>query len=392
MRSAIRLAALLASAFVPSIAAGQGVPVKRLGQPSATHPAEFTRIQGVRELGDGRAFLVDAHEFRVVRIDFRSGAVEELGRQGRGPGEYTAPLGLLALPGDSAVVVDMSGNPTSVLLTPSGVSTDGLAVEGSAPGRTAVTHRSASDARGRIHFPTSLIRTVDGKPMPTDSTAIVRIDRASGRRDTVAFVSNRARSPLIKAEPERQVIAGMAVSRPMSSPIPFMSVDQFAVAPDGRVAVVSVDPYRVTFTGADGRRTEGPVIAFTPVRVDEAVKEGYRVDVQRPRPGILLSRDGSTSARVTPGRLVEPKEWPATLPAFLADAVAFASDGTLWVKRATRPDAPPTFDLIDGAGRVTSQVELPQGRRLVGFGNGTVYLVRVDEDGLEYVERYGLPR
>ena len=30
-------------------------------------------------------------------------------------------------------------------------------------------------------------------------------------------------------------------------------------------------------------------------------------------------------------------------------------------------------------------------RRVVGFGDGKVYMVRMDEYGLQYLERYGLP-
>jgi hypothetical protein len=35
-------------------------------------------------------------------------------------------------------------------------------------------------------------------------------------------------------------------------------------------------------------------------------------------------------------------------------------------------------------------VELAPGRRLLGFGRGTVYAARIDEDDLQWVERYRL--
>ncbi len=389
-RTVIPAVALLLA--FPAAAPAQDAPVKRLGPPTGTHPAEFTRIQGVRELADGSVFLVDAHELRVVRIDFASGEIVPMGRTGRGPGEYQVPLGLVALPADSAVVIEMTGGPANVLLTREGVSPDGIRVEGPSSGQSAFNTRSQADARGRVYFYQRLLKTVDGKPVATDSNAVVRVDRASGRRDTVAYVSQRARSPLIKERREEQVIGGMVVSRPFSSPIPFLSVDQSAVAPDGRVAVVSVEPYHVTFFGADGARTAGPTIAFTPVRVDDEVKEAYRDDAMRPRLSIAFARGGGMTPSVRrPTRYAEPEDWPDVLPAFLGDAVSFAPDGNLWVHRATHPDSPPTFDVIDRAGRVTARVELPEGRRLIGFGDGTVYLVRTDDVGLENVERYALP-
>jgi hypothetical protein len=40
---------------------------------------------------------------------------------------------------------------------------------------------------------------------------------------------------------------------------------------------------------------------------------------------------------------------------------------------------------------VVGRVALPADTRLVGFGNGTVYLARSDEDDLQYLQRYRLP-
>jgi hypothetical protein len=64
----------------------------------------------------------------------------------------------------------------------------------------------------------------------------------------------------------------------------------------------------------------------------------------------------------------------------------------LWVRRATRASAPPLYDAFDITAKLTYQVELPANTKLVGFGAGTVYLARVDDDGLHYLQRYLLPR
>lgn len=86
----------------------------------------------------------------------------------------------------------------------------------------------------------------------------------------------------------------------------------------------------------------------------------------------------------------EPAEWPEYLPPFLAGAVSFAPDGLLWVQRITRAGRPPNLDLINEEGRVVGVVELPEARRLVGFGGRSVYLVRRDELDQEFLERYEL--
>ena len=86
----------------------------------------------------------------------------------------------------------------------------------------------------------------------------------------------------------------------------------------------------------------------------------------------------------------EPTEWPRDLPPFLAGALSMGLDGRLWVQRTTAAGAPPTFDVFDAAGRLAERVTLPARTRLVGHGRGVVYLVRIDEDDLEYLERYRL--
>ena len=60
----------------------------------------------------------------------------------------------------------------------------------------------------------------------------------------------------------------------------------------------------------------------------------------------------------------------------------------IWVQRYMPAGAPPTYDVIDATGKVIQRVVLPKSTRLLGFGAGTVYLVRNDEDDLQYVQRY----
>jgi hypothetical protein len=84
--------------------------------------------------------------------------------------------------------------------------------------------------------------------------------------------------------------------------------------------------------------------------------------------------------------------WPDVKPPFLADAARAADDGSVWVLRTRAHDDPtPTFDVFDREGRVTMRVAIPAGTRLVGFGQSGVYVVRSDEDDLQYLERYAYP-
>jgi len=63
----------------------------------------------------------------------------------------------------------------------------------------------------------------------------------------------------------------------------------------------------------------------------------------------------------------------------------------VWVKRTTSFGAPPTFDVIDRNGRLAMRVQLPERTRLVGFGNGTVFIARITDQETEFLEAYRLP-
>jgi hypothetical protein len=147
----------------------------------------------------------------------------------------------------------------------------------------------------------------------------------------------------------------------------------------------------VRFVDPSGARREGPRLTIQPVPVTSALKDEWRAAHQRPVPTLSGVGRGSTTAGMTRLRYTEPDEWPDALPPFDRGAVSFAPDGMLWVQRTHAADAAPSCDLIDATGRIVSRVELPRHSRVVGFGARSVYLVRIDDDDLEYLQRFPLP-
>lgn len=67
-------------------------------------------------------------------------------------------------------------------------------------------------------------------------------------------------------------------------------------------------------------------------------------------------------------------------------------DGEVWVLR-TRPagDKIPTYDIFSRTGALVKSVALNPRSRVVGFGKGAVYVVRTDQDDLQYLQRYMRP-
>lgn len=89
-------------------------------------------------------------------------------------------------------------------------------------------------------------------------------------------------------------------------------------------------------------------------------------------------------------------DWPAFKPPFVGGGrfstnVVAAPNGDVWVLRTRAAnDEVPTYDIFDARGQVTGRMALPKGSRLLAFGNGTIYLSRMDEDDLLYIQRYRL--
>jgi hypothetical protein len=52
---------------------------------------------------------------------------------------------------------------------------------------------------------------------------------------------------------------------------------------------------------------------------------------------------------------------------------------------------PSTYDVFDAIGAKIGTVLFDHGKRVVGFGEDSVYVVAFDELDLNYLERYALP-
>jgi hypothetical protein len=274
-----------------------------------------------------------------------------------------------------------------LILTPEGKAGGFISTSGDPPGSAEMFTPAAADRVGRFYAidrtgeaPPARVVPGQGGGAAPDSQVIARIDRRTWQRERLGKVSRRA------------FIPGPTAPRSGPGPAPpFSTVDQWAVHPDGRVAVVSVSPYRVTFIATNGRHTTGPVLPVERVRVTTAHREAWLELLRQPGPAIMSTRGGGVTYGMMRPPFPPPEVWPDYLPPFLAEAVSFAPDGLLWVHRTAAADAPPTYDLIDESGRIAARLTLPQRSRLVGFGARSVYLVRLDEDDLEYLQRYPLP-
>lgn len=384
MSHRLRLATLLGALISVTAIGRQSVPVTTLAKPLAEFPEGYTYLNDLRELPDGRVMTIERCEGVVKLLDLAGGTEAMVGRNGAGPGEYRIPDRLLDLPGDSTAIYD-PGNRRYLVVHPDGkpgrffdplptVSQTGkamLAVIGFTPVITDGLGRFYSREAGLLESGPTLVRA--------ESLAVERWDRRSGKLDTIAFHRN-----------VRPGSIAMGLGR---ENIAFTTGIQWAVARDGQVALVYPGDYHVEFISPAGKRVVGLPIPFERVRVSEGHKQQWR-EGQRPLCGnrsIAMPGPNGRSVNIVPRPTLEPTEWPEYLPPFLPGAAVFAPDGTLWIRRTGAADASPVYDLIDGKGQVVRRVNLPKRARLLGFGRGTLYLVRVDDDDLQYLQRYRLP-
>jgi hypothetical protein len=358
----------------------QGAPDLEL---TGSFPESFGYLSNVRELADGRVMVADPLGQVLLLADLRAGTADTLGRVGGGPEEYRQPDAVFALPGDSTLLVDL-GNARLTVLDPAfAFGQTYSATQGGGQAMVLVLPRFV-DGQGSPYF----LQQSFGRGGMPDSATVMRFDRSSGESSAIARVK------LPEIEETGGGGARMIRMRPLSPR------DDWAVAPDGRVAVVSAADYSVTWIHPDGRVVMGPPNEYRPVRVGEAEKELWSSAMMRSglSVGMRMSTSGERSVSLARGGGGGPQspfdsaDWPEVAPAFRYGGSVVTPAGELWVERYVSADDDPQFDVFDANGQKTGELRLPVGRGVVGFGDGTVYLARIDEDDLQWLERYRLRR
>jgi hypothetical protein len=325
--------------------------------------------------------VVDPRDRTVQLIDFQSGTATKVGRLGAGPGEYGFPGRIIALPADTSAIFDPS-NARYLLITPDG-KPDALfrldeAVANSLGGRGSVPR--ATDARGRIFFEGSPYTSTPGVGItPVDSAPVMRYDRLTRKLDTLAYVHLEKNNVRVS---DRQG-TGLSITVGATA---FPARDDWGPLPDGGVAIARASDYHVDRYSPSGVRTSGPPVKVDPVRVTEAEKDAWREE----RRAKIMPRQSKGGGTPSMPPLTDP-EFPAVMPPFVWWETLARPNGELWVLRSRKAGEHAIYDVFNAVGAMIGRAALPAKTRLAGFGNGTIYVVRRDDDDLEYLQRYKLP-
>jgi hypothetical protein len=378
-------------------ARAQTVPVRTLTGPEAEWSEPFSQISGVRELKSGRIIVADNRDKVIQLVDFK-GEAKKIGREGSGPGEYGLPASVFAAPGDTTWIYDLL-NSRYLVIDPAGKAVATFTVADAAPasgpqrvgpgggqirGGFGLGFAQGIDALGRLYFRAPTIRFGNEGPSVADSTPIIRWDRAKNTSDTVGVLVNPSSAPAAVPSGGGN---NVRVTVRLGGAQPFMSADTYVVTAAGDVAVVRARDYHVDWI-VKGKTIAGPPIRFDRVKVTDADKKAWSEARKNSTATMVVNDNGNRSVRSMPAGDIDGG---TTFPEYkgpFTSSVAAAPNGQIWVQRYMPADTPPTYDVIDNTGKLLSRVVLPKKTRLLGFGAGTVYLARSDEDDLQYIQRY----
>jgi len=357
-----------------------------LAKPDAQFADPFTRIAGIAEMPNGKVLVSDLQDKVVQMVDFQAGTGVKVGREGQGPGEYALPSALYPMPNGETWLNDMLGR-RFLVLDAAGKPVRTVPLPGSHGGGfiAMMPGGGGADRSGHLYFQSPPFGAGGPGAPPPDSLAILRWDGRGESMDTAAWVV------MAKSNVSTSGGGGSIAIRIGGAKI-FTPEERWGVASDGSIARVTHTPYRVVWYGAKGTAPAvGTTQAYTPLKVTEADKQEVIEQQKRQRPMMItMGANGARGGGAPPSVKLPDPEFADTKPAFFgSSAVQVSPEGEVWVQR-TQPAGTknPLYDVFDRTGKLVRHVTLNPKSAVRGFGKGTVYVVRTDDDDLQYLERY----
>lgn len=379
MRTSTLLAALALAAPSAAPAQRDSIPERRLTTPEAEFPGTFSSLRGLREQSSGRILVSDWIEEELLVLDFGRGTRTAIGKVGRGPAEYRLPSRLLPLPGDTTLLWD-EGNQRLQLISPDYRL---LGVVPPPAGRQFPVSPGGADALGNLYFVTPNWASGDARG---DSLRLNRWDRRTGTVRQIARLHGNA--PFPPHDGPRRT--------PTIPFVMFSPADAWVALPDGSVRIVRSGDYSIEALGPDGTARRGPSWAWPTRPVTPADRTWYvrrflsqsPVSGRGPDGGMGRGPSEHLTDEFIQG-MVRTNGFADRMPYFTG-AIWLAPGGDLLVQRSPGSDREIRLDRFNAQGRLVERLVLPPGRTVAGVGARSLYLVRVDDDELQRLERYGI--
>jgi hypothetical protein len=420
--------------FASQICEAQSLPpIRQLGPVTAVAKEPLGAVSSVRHLPNGRVLVNDILGRRVVLFDstLATATIVADTTSATANAYGTRPGGLITYRGDSTLFIDPAS--LSMLL----IDANGKVVRVmSAPRAQDVGFlvggpfgNPGFDPQGRLIYraPPNFMtmRPPAGAsgnrppqfPTPPDSAALVRFDLATRKVDTVTYF----KTPKFSLNVTQSSEGGVRVT---STTNPLPQGDDWALLPDGTIALVRTRDYHIDWLGPDGTLSASPKIPFQWERLTDEGKVAFidsaKVAIEKARASGQFGREGgpqimtrtavegaaagaqrggnTTVTTVGPGGgapggqlpplvMVQPSELPDYKPAFAPGSTRADADGNLWIRTSQNVNGIPVYNVVNRKGELIDRVQLPQNRVLVGFGAGGVVYLAVRDGATARLEK-----
>jgi hypothetical protein len=386
-------------------AAAQQAPPARTVTIEATTDSGLIRAAGaVRHLPDGRVLVNDPQMRRLIALnpDFKTFTrLADTAAGAQAP--YTSAfVALIKHQGDSSLFVDRDAN-AMIVVDPQGKLGRVLAHPKSSDllrlmvpfCECGVDPKGRLIYRGALPIPNPTTPTPsDGSNKPVlyplpDSAPIVRADFDTRTVDTIAMMKiPSSTSVMISPSP------GRTIGTSMTNPLP--TTDEWALLPDGTVAIIRAQDYHIDWISPDGKKSSSPKMPFDwkPITHEQKVQliDSLRVAYDARQAARPTPPPGSQPFNI-PFVPVPPEEIGDFYPPIRAGQFRADPDGNVWILPSTSTlSASGTsglaWDVVNRNGEIVERVKFPEGRNLAGFGKGgIIYMIYAPSPGKILLER-----
>ena len=426
MRTVVLGPAFLVALASSGIVAQQPPAIRQLGHVERTSTDSLASVAAALPMRDGRVLVNDITGRRVLLLDSTlTRTIVVADTTSATASAYGKSAGtLIRYRGDTALFIDPASL-SMLVLDPAGKVVRVMAVPRPDEAQYligSVFGTPGFDARGRLVYygPAGIedlfmlccvgrSRLPDPPRPPVqkpDSAFVIRVDLATRTVDTAATIRIANPKSKVIADADRWVKSIVTTA----NPIPI--VDDWAVMPDGSIAVLRGRDYHVDWIKPDGTSSSSPKMPFAWEHVDDQRKaalidssvkaEQTSLDATyaalaaasgargggggRGGGNAGAGRGGGLPIPFVAGR-PEPGDLPDYMPPIKRGALIPDADGNLWIRTTTTVQRQPVYDIANRRGELVDRVQLPSFRTIAGFGPGVVYMAVKDSAGVVHLER-----
>jgi hypothetical protein len=329
-----------------------------VGGANAKDGEELFTVVSVAEDPEGRFYVLNVGDKRILVFDTAGTHLRTLGREGRGPGELVAPRTLAPVGSDGLYVLDLMQRRISRFRRSDGRHLSDLTL-GAWNKQMPFDMRASVSGAVAVEFrPGPMLGGARGKP------GLVPVDTATGEvRAAEAVEIDTVRRFEATSENGR-------TRRVQMMDAPFAARPVWAVDQRGALVFGTGSEYAV-FRAEQGkvreafRRSAAPSLPVTDRDREEWFEQPTRESLR--------------------GKVSFPKHKPF-YAALLVDPA-----GLVWLN-VPSTSAGATWAVHDGGGRALGEVTFAPGQHLMHVSRGSMYVVETDEDGVETLHRFRLSR